>query len=153
MAAGGSDDRTYDTVVSGSFDIGATGDNLFVWTPATPVEIIRIGLIGSAAEAYTHGSGAIVKADINSSDGDGTYTRGDGDGGTITVASTFDIGLVNYHEMTSRVRLRPGDQLIFQCTQAATAGAAFGFVEYRKLPFQSGSSEAANDLLVNATEV
>lgn len=147
-----SDDRTYQTVMSGSVDIGATAD-VFTWRPATPVEIIRIGVLGSADEAYTHGSGAIIAADVNSSDGDGTFTRGDGDGGTITVDSSFDEGLVNYHDLDSRVRLRPGDGLIFQVTQAADAGEAYIFVEYRKLPFQSGSSDPDEDMLANATEV
>lgn len=145
-----SDDRTYDTVESGVVAIDATAD-VFTWTPATPVEIIRIGVTGTTA--YTHGSGAIIAADINASDGDGTYTRGDGDGGTLTVAAGFNAGLVNYHDMTSRVRLKPGDQLIFQVTQAATAGDGVVWVEYRKLPFQSGSNVPADDMLEYATEV
>lgn len=145
-----SDDRTYDTVESGVVALDATAD-VFTWTPATPVEIVRIGVTGTTA--YTHGSGAIVKADINSSDGDGTYTRGDGDGGTLTVDSGFDAGLVNYQDATSRVRLKPGDQLIMQVTQAASAGDGVVWVEYRKLPFQSGYGSAADDLLANATEV
>ncbi len=145
-----SDDRTYDTVESGVVAIDSTGDK-FTWTPATPVELIRIGVTGTTA--YTHGSGAVIAADINASDGEGTYDRGAGDGGTLTVDSGFDAGLVNYHDMDARVRLKPGDQLVFEVTQAATAGDGVVWVEYRKLPFQSGSDAPEHDLLVNATEV
>lgn len=145
-----SDDRTYDTVESGEVAIDSTGDK-FTWTPATPVELIRVGVTGTTA--YTHGSGAVIAMDINASDGEGTYSRGDGDGGTITVDSGFDAGLVNYHDMDARVRLKPGDQLIAQVTQAATAGDGVVWVEYRKLPFQSGYGPAADDLLAHATEV
>lgn len=145
-----SDDRTYDTVESGVVAIDSTGDK-WTWTPGAPVEIIRVGVTGTTA--YTHGSGAIIAMDINASDGAGTYSRGDGDGGTLTVAATFNAGLVNYHEMTSRVRLKPGDQLIAQVTQAATAGDGVVWVEYRKLPFVSGSAVTADNLLSNATEV
>jgi len=145
-----SDDRTYDTVASGEVAIDATGDQ-FTWTPATPVELIRVGVTGTTT--YDSTTGAIIALDINASDGDGTYTRGDGDGGVITVDASFGPGLVNYLDMVSRVRLKPGDQLIAQVTQASTAGDGVVWIEYRKLPFQSGSSAAADDLLVNATEV
>jgi len=146
-----SDDRTYDFIVSGEVAIDLVGDK-FTWTPATPVEIIRVGVTGTTA--YTHGSGAVIAMDINASDGAGTYDRGDGDGGVITVDASFDAGLVNYYDMTSRVRLKPGDQLIAQVTQAATAGDGVVWVEYRKLPFQHGGTDGTtDDLLVHATEV
>lgn len=145
-----SDDRTYDVVESGVVAIDAVGDK-FTWTPATPVRIIRVGITGTTA--YTHGSGAIIALDKNASDGDGTYTRGDGDIGTIAVAASFGPGLVNYIEPASRLEMVPGDQLIFQVTQAATAGDGVVWVEYQKLPFQSGFGAPTEDWLRNATEV
>lgn len=120
------------------------------FTPSGPVRVVRIGVTGTTA--YTHGSGAIIKADKNMSDGDGTYTRGDGDGGIITVDSSFNAGLVNYHE-PAPYELNPGDQLIFQVTQAATAGDGVVWVEYEHLPFQSGSKDPASDHLNNALKV
>lgn len=141
------DYRTYESAVVA---IDGTGD-VATFTPATPVDVVRVGVTGTTA--YTHGSGAIIKADVNASDGDGTYTRGDGDGGTITVDSGFAAGLCNYVDLSSPVQLDPGDQLIFQVTQAAGAGDGVVWCEYQKRPFQSGSSAAASNRLVNATDV
>lgn len=134
---------------SGVVAIDALADAA-TFTPAGPVRVVRIGVTGTTA--YTHGSGAIIKADKNLSNGNGTYTRGDGDGGTLTVDSTFAAGKVNYAE-PSPYELNPGDQLIFQVTQAASAGDGVVWVEYEHLPFQSGSSDPANDHLNNALKV
>lgn len=140
----------YQTFESAVVAIDGPGD-VATFTPAAPVDVVRIGLTGTTA--YTHGSGAVVKADVNASDGDGTYTRGDGDGGVITADSTFAAGLVNYTDLSSPVHLDPGDQLIFQVTQAASAGDGVVWVEYQKRPFVAGSGAAAYDRLANATDV
>lgn len=145
-----SDDRTYDVVESDEVAIDSTGDK-FTWTPATPVRIIRAGVTGTSS--YTHGSGAVIALDKNASDGDGSYTRGDADIGEITVNSGFDQGLVNYIKPDERLEMVPGDQLIIEVTQAANAGDGVVWVEYQKLPFQSGYGDPDKDLLRNATEV
>lgn len=130
--------------------IDSTGDKA-TFTPSAPVRVVRIGVTGTTS--YTHGSGAVIAADKNISDGDGTYTRGDADGGELTVDSGFDAGLVNYNEPSAGYVLDPGDQLIFQVTQAASAGDGVVWVEYERLAFQSGSSDPTEDHLANATEV
>ena len=129
--------------------ISTTGDKA-TFTPATPVRVLRVGVIGTAT--YTHGSGAIIKVDKNLSNGAGAYTRGDGDGGVLTVPAAFVNGKMVYTNVPP-YELDPGDQLIFEVTQASTAGSVAYTVEYEKMGFQKGYMLPAKNHLRNTIKV
>ena len=143
-----SDDRVYQTVESGVVAIDSTGDK-YTYTVVTPMLLIRTGVVGTTT--YDGSTDAVIAADINSSDGDGTFTRGDGDAGVIDLSDDADFanGMMAYNDLTSRTVVKPGDQIIFQVTTAASAGDGVVFIEYQKLPMQTGY----DSLLANSTEV
>lgn len=91
-----------------------TGAN---WTPlAFPVMVHGI----FAAVGNTIAAAGVLKCDKRVTFGDDTG-RGDGDLGVITFATTHTGGKVVYHLLSTPVKVSPGEQAVFQVTDATGA--------------------------------
>lgn len=116
--------------VSGLVALDATGD-VHVFTPDTPVEIQRVGVIVGATMA----DGATVKVDKRPTANSDTG-RGDGDVSVMTIPVTAP-GKGVYRDLASRVKLLPGQQAVVEVTEASGAtGDGYVFIQYRRLGFQ-----------------
>jgi hypothetical protein len=138
--------------VSAQVALTTTGDKM-TFTPGAPVNIVRWGVIADAL--IDVGAGMTIKADFRPTAGSDTG-RGDGDGGDITVTADIAQGKGAYTEevatpaataVAAKLQVDPGEQVVFQVTDAAdTAGTGHIFVEYELEGFSGGSPAAALSL-------
>jgi len=139
------------TQVSAQINVNSTGDKM-TFTPASPVNIVRWGIIADAL--IDVGVGMTIKADHRPTAGSDTG-RGDGDVGDITVTADIAAGKGAYTEeigtpaataAQAKFEVDPGEQVVFQVTDAAdTAGTGHIFVEYELIPFVGDSAVTAGD--------
>lgn len=165
------------TEVSGQISFASTGDKV-IWTPATPIIVIRWGFILDAAFTTT---AAITQLDQRVTAGSdsnrvaGATSSGfDTAGGSFTASSTtLAAGKGNYHNVIpahgitetgsppadagesksgwpDRFVVYPGQQLVFKVATASSSGTGFAFIEYQELPFQDQSKVSTSDLTLNA---
>ncbi len=137
--------------VSASVNMDSTGDKM-TFTPATPVNIVRWGVI--ADTLIDVGAGMTIKADHRPTAGSDS-SRGDGDVGDITVTADISQGTGAYTEecataagtaVPGKFEVDPGEQVVFQVTDAAdTSGTGHIFVEYELLPFVGDSNVTAGE--------
>ena len=88
-----------------------------VWGPVAFPVMIR-GIFAVITNAIA--AAGVVKADKRPTAGDDTG-RGDGDLGVLTFSTAHTLGKVVYHLLTDPVKLSPGEELVFQCTDATGA--------------------------------
>lgn len=133
------------TEVSDQVDLTSTGDKL-VWTPGTPVNIIRWGIIADAL--IDVGAGMTVKMDHRPTAGSDS-SRTDGTPSTaVNLVTAVDVaaGKGIYVDLSEAFEVDPGEEVVFQVTDAPdTAGTGVIFIEYDRLPFQNDSNLAAAD--------
>ena len=111
--------------------VASTGDKA-VWAPPVPVNIVRWGfIIAGTALPVDQGVLALDKQPTAGS----ASGRVDAYGGTITVAAVTALGTVCYNEPTEVLPVMPGEAVVFEVTDAWSAGVVTFFVEYRPLPF------------------
>jgi len=152
--------RQYVQDAAEAYTATGTGDVL-VFTPNTPVDIVRWGFI--VTTTLDVGAGAAFAGDHRPTAGSDT-SRVDGSisssvdtaGGTLTVTADIAAGQVAYHEMSQNLEVDPGEEFVIECTNAAdTAGVIRGFVEYVEKPFVGDSDATAGtaaNRLGNVTE-
>jgi hypothetical protein len=96
--------------------IDSTGDK-GDWAPGFfPVEIIAV----FAIITNTIGATGVIKFDKRPTAGSDS-SRGDGDIGILNLATTHDAGEVVYYELTSRIKVSPGEEIVVEVTDAAAA--------------------------------
>lgn len=132
--------------VSPQVTLTSTGDKM-VFTPSSPVNIVRWGVIADAL--IDVGAGMTIKADHRPTAGTDT-SRGDGDVGDVTVTADIAQGAGAYTEevgtpaagtvadplIAQKFEVDPGEQVVFEVTDAAdTAGTGHIFLEFELLPF------------------
>ncbi len=137
------------TEISGQIGFASLGDKL-VFMQAVPVNIVRWGVIADAL--IDVGAGFTLKADFRPTAGSDA-SRGDGNAGDITVTADIAQGKGAYTEEVAtpavtavgvKFKLDPGEQIVFQVTDAAdTAGTGMIFVEYELEGFSGGLPAAA----------
>ena len=143
-----------------------TAEDKVWWAPARPVNIVRWGFIvdtlldvGAALVAHEMD----LQPDVGSSaarvngatDADGVDTAG----GSLTLPATdIAVGLGVYHNVSPKLLVDPGEQVVIQCSVAPdTGGTGFYFIEYEEEPFHDGPGGGAalsfSNRLSNMTEV
>ncbi len=128
-----------------------SAEDKVAWSPARPVNIVRWGFIvdtlldvGAALVAHELDLRPITGADTNrvngATDADGVDTAG----GSITLAAVdIAVGLGVYHDVSPKLLVDPGEEVVIQCSVAPdTGGTAFYFIEYEQEAFHSGGSPA-----------
>ncbi len=139
--------------VSAQVTLNSTGDKM-TFTPGVPVNIIRWGVIADAL--IDVGAGFTIKADWRPTAGSDS-SRSDGTCGDITVTADISQGQGAYTEecatpdagAPAKFEVDPGEQLVFQVTDAAdTSGTGLIFIEYELLPFV-GDDNTTNDGAAN----
>lgn len=106
----------------------ATGDD-FVYTPGDPVEVIAVEDVITVTVA----GAPVVKWDKRPTAASDTG-RGDGDVASLTYPATVPTaGQVVYKELTTPIRLNPGEQAVREVTTTGSAGSAIGRLIYRVL--------------------
>lgn len=101
--------------------VASTGDKAEFVCPSFPIKVKRIGLLLSAAP----GDAGVVKFDKRPTYESDTG-RGDGDVGTLNLATTHAAGAMVYKDVD--VALSPGDEVVVEVTDASanpTACRAF----------------------------
>lgn len=138
-----------ETAVTGQA-IDSTGDKVF-WTPGQPVTILRWGVI-------TYGTLTIDSGACDISLDHRPIAGADTNRVEVSVMSLLDgdddtVSQVFYHDMDPAstvdpvpgpLKVLPGEQVVFEVTDAAGAGDGYFFVEYLCHPFVGGSEDDAN---------
>ena len=129
-----------------AFDAAA---DVFSFAPGKPVDVIRWGIVVSIL--LDVGVGFTIKADVIKSG----VARDDGGMGSITTVTDVAVGKGLFTENvspgvtahpTEPFKLDPGDQVIFQVTDAAdTTGDGYVFVEYLEESFVGDAALTAGD--------
>ncbi len=142
------------TEVSAQVAMTSLGDKM-TFMQAVPVNIVRWGVIANSL--IDVGAGFTIKADHRPTAGSDS-SRGDGDAGDVTVTADIAQGKGIYTEEVAtpastaaptKFLLDPGEQVVFEVTDAAdTGGTGFIFVEYEMEGF-SGVSPAVALTLPN----
>ena len=124
-----------------------------VFTPGAPVNIVRWGVI--ADSLIDVGAGMTIKADHRPTAGSDSG-RGDGNVGDITVTADIAQGKGAFTEECAtaastaipvKFLVDPGEQVVFQVTDAAdTGGTGMIFVEYELEGFSGGLPAVALSL-------
>ena len=135
-------------------DVTSPGDKV-VFTKSFPINIIRWGIIADVL--IDVGTGLTIKMDHRPIAGSDTGRTNGTPSTAVNLVRTTDIaqGKGVYVELTEAFEVDPGEEVVFQVTDAAdTAGTGVLFVEYDRLPFQNDSGLAAADnRLSNMTDV
>ena len=123
----------------------STGDK-FVYTPSTPVEVVRVGFVSTIAP----GGAPVIAFDKRPTAGSDT-NRVNAAFGTITPGA-LAAGQMAYHEpdpLTESRILNPGEQLVAEVTTASsTTGTGYFTLTVRDLGFAEGPETS----IANATE-
>jgi hypothetical protein len=146
------------TAVGGApaVNFAAAADTVYI-TPATPIKIVRWGLV--VTSLLDVGAGFIAALDFRPTAGsdtdrvNGSVAAGvDTAGGTITTTADVAAGAGLYHELSTPLEILPGEQGVIQITDAAdTAGTGLFWVEYEEEPFAAAYA-GSDSRLVNMTE-
>jgi hypothetical protein len=137
-------------------DFTTAADTVYV-TPATPIKIVRWGLV--VTSLLDVGAGFAAAMDFRPTAGsdtdrvNGAVASGiDTAGGTITTTADVAAGDGLYHELSQPLEVLPGEQVVIQITDAAdTAGTGLFWVEYEEEPFAAAYA-GTSSRLVNMTE-
>jgi hypothetical protein len=133
----------YITETSGQVTLTSTGDK-FLFASGAPIDVIRWGVLADAL--IDVGAGMTIKMDHRPTLGSDT-SRTDGTPTTAeNLVTTSDIaaGAGGYVELDDPFQVDPGEELVFQVTDAAdTAGTGLIFIQYRIRPFIPGSGATA----------
>lgn len=132
----------YDEVVeTAQVALTSTGDK-YTFTPSTVVEVVRWGIVADAL--LDVGAGLTVAADYRPTAGSDTG-RVDADIGSVTTAADIAQGKVWNDELASPYKLIPGEQAVFEVTDAAdTAGTGILYIHYRRRPWHPELTDYAN---------
>jgi hypothetical protein len=108
----------------------------------SPVDVVGWGII--ITTLLDVGAGAIFACDRRITAGSDTG-RVDAAGGTITTPADVAVGKVIYHELTTRLELNAGDQIVIEATDAPdTGGAGILFVRYQPRGLHLNQDRAAD---------
>lgn len=110
--------------------------DILAFRPVHPTRVLRWGVVITTAPTVT---APVVKADIQKVAG----TRGNGDGGQMTIPVAQAIGSVLNNELKAAgalvtaapIDMNPGDALFLEVTTAATAGVGDAWIEYEERGF------------------
>ncbi len=142
-------------------DVGSTGDKAS-WAPGRPVNIVRWGfmvhtnLVSGASFAMTLDHRPTIASDTGRTNG--SVAAGvDTAGGSITLTGNANAGKGRYHNVVAAngFHVDPGEEVVFEVTDAATSGAVFLFIEYQALPFVGDGTATESDAnrIFNMTKV
>jgi len=126
-----------------SGNLTSTGDKL-VFSPTFPVDVYRYGVIITTDVAASNN--VIIALDkrpvVKSDTGRVELSRFE-----ITAAESgnADAGDLYYKEIAP-VQVNPGEELVVEVVDAATAGAAVVFLHYQMRPFQPGRAKASGPI-------
>lgn len=127
------------TWMSATDDLAATGDASAVFRVATPITVFEVGTYADTAIVGTTG---VLKFD-KSTPNAGSFTRGDGDVGTVQIVANTSIGRVVKKTLSPPVDLNPGDKVTPEITTAVgTSGTGFHFINYRQREEVAGNLSA-----------
>ncbi len=141
---------TRKTIESAIVALNSTGDK-FTFTPGQPVDIIRWGIVPTTLLDLGVGfTGALDFRPTAGSDAsrvNGSVAGGvDTAGGTITRTADVALGAGVYHNLSSPLEVDPGEEVVFEVTDAAdTSGDGVIFIEYFEKPFVGDSNRTIGD--------
>lgn len=134
-------------VRSALIDVAITSDG-FEFRPSYPIRVVRWGIVCGVAMT---GDGAVALDHIHYA-ADGTPTRVDGVGGTdlVVASGALTLGEVLYCEPlegpANEILCKPGDALVFDFSDAWTAGDGYCFIQFQQLNWDdTGVNAQFND--------
>ena len=143
-----------------------TAEDKVSWAPARPVNIVRWGFIvdtlldvGTALVAHEMDLRPDIGSDTLRVNGATDSDLVDTAGGSLTLPATdIAVGLGVYHNVSPKLQVDPGEEVVIQCSVAPdTGGTGYYFIEYEQETFHDGPGGGAalslSNRLSNMTEV
>lgn len=125
-----------------------SGADVLTIAPMKPIEVLRFGFI--VDNGTDSGTDLVLSLDKRPTAGTDTDRE---ELATLQPSATVTQGDGRYFDLTSRLEVNPGEELIVEVkTVAGVASTGRVFAEYVEYPFQHTSADSTEDRLGNMTE-
>jgi hypothetical protein len=119
-----------------------TAQEALAFWPATPVRVVRWGIICGVDLTGTGGTASLYHDPYEV---DGTPNQDTTAGTTTLTGAACQIGVLQYVEPTTEVVCKPGDKLSVVITGAFDAGDYYAFIQYQALNWDETGVNATFD--------